>query len=445
MEECAMGLDYNRKRLADFARALRETRGASERERWPRERLERWQDERLQRLAAHAREHSPLWRERLPAGRVRLSDLPVLTKAEMMERWDDVVTDRALRRDELLEYLEGLGGDELYRGEYRVMTTSGSSGRKGLFAYDRRAWRGLLTQFLRYSDWAGIRPRVPRVRIAAIGGGSATHMTRRIADTMAFGLHNICSLPVTLPVPKLVAALNDFQPDFLNAYPSMAVLLADEQAAGRLRVELNGMSTSSELLTPEARARIESAFGVRPTDFYATTEGLWGSDCGTRKHLFEDGCIVENVDADGVPVPPGTPGTRLLVTNLFNLAQPLFRIEISDAVTIAPEPCECGRTLAALEAVDGRADDVIEVAGAPVHPLAFAFVTADPAVREFQVVQRGERITLRVALHQPANGAADRLRTQFRERLGADVAVEQVDALDRPPSGKLQIVVAERA
>ena len=440
-----MGLDYNRKRLTDVVCAMRASRSATERERWPRERLERWQDERLQRLAAHARERSPFWRERLPAGHVRLSDLPVLTKAEMMDRWDDVITDRALRRDELLAYLEGLEGDELYRGEYRVMTTSGSSGRKGLFVYDRRAWRGLLTLFFRYSEWSGIRPRVPRLRIAAIGGGAATHMTRRIADTMRVGIHNVCSLPVTLPVPKLVAALNDFRPDFLNAYPSMALLLADEQAAGRLRIDLNGMSTSSELLTPEARARIESAFGVRPVDFYATTEGLWGCDCGTHKHLFEDGCIVENVDADGNAVPPGTPGSRVLATNLFNLAQPLIRMEISDAITIAAEPCPCGRTLAALEAVDGRADDVIEVAGTAVHPLAFAFVTADPSVREFQVVQRGERITLRVALHQPANGAADRLRNQFRERLGADVAVEQVDALERPASGKLQLVVAERA
>ena len=438
-----MGLDYNRKRLTDVVRALKAARAAAERERWPRERLERHQDERLQQLAAYARERSPFWRERLPAGRVRLADLPVLTKAEMMDRWDDLVTDRALRRDELLEYLNGLGGDELYRGEYRAMTTSGSSGRKGLFVYDRRAWRGILAQFFRYSDWAGMRPRVPRMRIAAIGGGAATHMTRRVSESVAIGVHNVRSLPVTMPVPQLVSALNEFRPDFLNAYPSMAVVLADEQAAGRLRLQLSGMSTSSELLTPEARARLESVFGVRPTDLYGTTEGLWGCDCGSRMHLFEDGCIVENVDGEGNAVPPGTPGTRILVTNLFNHTQPLLRLEVGDAVTVAADPCLCGRTLAALEAVDGRADDVIRVRGESVHPLAFAFVTSDPAVREFQVVQRGERLTLRVALHQPANGAAERLRTQFRERLGTEVAIEQVDALERPPSGKLQLVVAD--
>ena len=44
------------------------------------------------------------------------------------------------------------------------------------------------------------------------------------------------SLPVTLPLAQLVEELNRFQPHFLNVYPSIAVLLAEEQLAGRLRI-----------------------------------------------------------------------------------------------------------------------------------------------------------------------------------------------------------------
>ena len=55
----------------------------------------------------------------------------------MMERFDDLVTDRRLRRDALLEWIETRTRDELFDGRYRVMTTSGSSGRKGLFVYDQ--------------------------------------------------------------------------------------------------------------------------------------------------------------------------------------------------------------------------------------------------------------------------------------------------------------------
>jgi phenylacetate-coenzyme A ligase PaaK-like adenylate-forming protein len=65
-----------------------------------------------------------------------------------------------------------------------------------------------------------------------------------------------------------------------------------------------------ELRTPEATAAIEAAFGVAPFDLYATTEGLWGSDCERRDALY----LYE--DDDGRPVPDGAPGARLLVTNL---------------------------------------------------------------------------------------------------------------------------------
>ena len=103
-------------------------------------------------LVAHARAHSPFYRE---------WDGEPLTKTTMMERFDDIVTDPRLRREALLAHVEQITSDELYLGRYRVMTTSGSSGRKGLFVYDRPEWVALMSQFLRYSEAAGSRPRFP--------------------------------------------------------------------------------------------------------------------------------------------------------------------------------------------------------------------------------------------------------------------------------------------
>ena len=78
----------------------------------------------------------------------------------------------------------------------------------------------------------------------------------------------------TLPLERLVADLNRFRPDFVNVYPSLAALLCEERQAGRLRVRLERISTSSEPLTPELRQRIEHAFGVQPFNLYGSTEGL---------------------------------------------------------------------------------------------------------------------------------------------------------------------------
>jgi hypothetical protein len=83
-----------------------------------------------------------------------------------------------------------------------------------------------------------------------------------------------------------------------------------------------------------------------------------------------------------------------------------------------------------------------------VHPLQFALVTADPDVREFQVVQQGEGLRLRVCLRDGAAEAPARLCARVGARLEElgvprpSVEVEAVEALERSPAGKLQVVVA---
>ena len=112
-----MRLEYHRRRFADVAASLRAARAAAARDRWPRERLQRFQQERLDALVRHAARHSPLYRERLrdlPDGPVALADLPIMTKAEMMDRYDDLVCDPALRRDALLDWVEALDADRLH-------------------------------------------------------------------------------------------------------------------------------------------------------------------------------------------------------------------------------------------------------------------------------------------------------------------------------------------
>jgi phenylacetate-CoA ligase len=167
-------------------------------------------------------------------------------------------------------------------------------------------------------------------------------------------------------------------------------------------------------------------------------------------HLFDDMCIVENVDDDLRPVPDGQVGSRLLVTNLFNRVQPLFRFEVTDLVAVEPEPCPCGRTLTRLRSLEGRSEDILSLGGVAVHPLQFGVVTADPDVREFQVVQKGDALRLRVALRAGCTGVEERLGERVRAELAElgvprpQVSVERVDALERSPAGKVQIVVAER-
>jgi phenylacetate-CoA ligase len=446
-------------RIAEVARGIRAMKAARERERWPHERMREHQAAAVDALVRHAAERSPFYGARFAGlvgdGRVELATLPTLDKATLMGHFDDVLCDPRLRGRDLRERL--LDEDPLL-GEHRVMASSGSTGTPSIYVYSRADWTGVLALFFRYGELCGIRPRLPRLRLAAIGAPSRSGMTRRVAESADIGLHRVLRLAATDPLPRLVEALNAFDPEALNAYPSIVGLLADEQLSGRLRISPRIVSTSSELCTAETAGRIERAFGVAPFNLYGTTEGLWGVDCDRHDgiHLFEDWCVVENVDRSGRPVAEGEPGERLLVTNLFNRTLPLIRFEVSDLVAIDSTRCACGRTLPRLRELRGRLDDVIELAGArgepvAVHPAQFSLITADPAVREFQVVQRGARIVLRLGLRDDAApGCADRVARAVAERLatlGVDrpaVETETVVAIERSAAGKLKLVVAEQ-
>jgi phenylacetate-CoA ligase len=358
---------YHRRRLADTTVALRLAWAQVGREQGPRARLDSHQQQRLETVVRHAAARSPFYRRwfaqtgALGEDPVQLQRLPVLDKSLLMEHFDELVCDPRLRRERLLDWAGLLTRDQLYLDRYRVLLTSGSSGRPGLFVYDAAGWRSIATQFLRSSSWAGLRPSLPRQRVAWLGGVTPSHISRQGAATVGIGLHRVLALPVTLPLPRLVEALNQFQPTYLNVYPSVAMWLADEQQAGRLRLSPQMLVTAAELRTPEMTRRLVDAFGVRPFDVYGTTEGLFGSECEQHQgiHLFEDTTLVENLDAEGRLVPAGQPGARLLVTNLYNLVQPLIRLEVTDLVTLDPDPCPCGRPLVRTSAIHGRSDDVL--------------------------------------------------------------------------------------
>jgi phenylacetate-CoA ligase len=279
---------------------------------------------------------------------------------------------------------------------------------------------------------------------------------------VSIGLHRVLALPVTLPLSELVEGLNRFQPTYLNVYPSVAMWLAEEQQAGRLQLSLRILVTVGELRTPEMTQRLADAFGVRPFDAYGCTEGLFGSECEHHRgiHLFEDTTLVENVNSDGQPVPDGQPGARLLVTNLYNLVQPLLRLEVTDLVTLDPDPCPCGRILVRISAIHGRSDDVLSLAARDggrvgVHPLQFALLTRDPQVREFQVVQHGPTLRVLIVPSHAAAAGNDGLEARLgqavtQQLLGLGVQdpqiiVERRQQLPRSVGGKLKLVIADPA
>ncbi|MGY1625125.1 phenylacetate--CoA ligase family protein [Geodermatophilus sp. SYSU D00965] len=421
------------------------------RDRWTRARVLDLQRRRLRALLTHAAARSPYYREVLgPTAADRpLADLPVLTKATLMAEFDAIVCDQRLRRADLEAHLAGEDPGTSYLGEFRVATTSGTTGRRAVVVFtesEAATWRAVTE---RAGRRAGMRPGQ---RVAAVGSPSPAHLTRQVLAPPGAP----ASLTAATPLPRLVAGLDALQPEVLICPAGLGGLLADEQLAGRLHLAPRSVAFGSEALTPELRRRVRAAWGVEPVGMYAATEAPVIAS-STPEHpeleVAEDVVVVEVVDEDHRPVPPGEPGATVLVTNLVDRAQPLVRYELTDAVTESPRPNPAGRPWRCLASVDGRTADILHLPGpdggrVPVHPSVLGSAVAPfPEVGQYAFVSDAGGLHAEVVL---APGAAADLPERLRAALVAAVTttgalplpvdVRPVPALTRDPGTKFRLV-----
>ena len=344
-----------------------------------------------------------------------------------------------------------------YLGEFQVFSTSGASGLRGLFVYGPRDWEIAIAHTMRAVARTGARPGE---RAVGIGAPPGVHMSQRIYAALGSGAA-VPELSALTPLPETVDALNAFLPEILIAYPSVAVLLAAEQRAGRLAIAPRIMAFGSEPLTAEMRERIREAWGIDPGEYYATTEAPTLAS-STPQHpraleLFEDQFVVEIVDEHDRPVPPGTAGAKVLVTNLENRTLPLIRYELSDRVTESPEPNPAGRPYRHLASIDGRTADTLTFPArsggtVDVLPLRIGAPFAGlPQVRQFQVVHEPAGLEVRLVLDPdaaPDTPAIVRAAVLgVLEEAGAvppAVVVTPVAELEREPgpAAKLKLIVS---
>src|SRR6185295_4534077 len=69
-----------------------------------------------------------------------LALLPVMTKADLMEHFDEIVTDDRLRLHLDENHLDNLSADAYVFDRYHAVTTGGSSGRRAVMVFDWDAW-----------------------------------------------------------------------------------------------------------------------------------------------------------------------------------------------------------------------------------------------------------------------------------------------------------------
>jgi phenylacetate-CoA ligase len=419
--------------------------------RWDARRLAAERERRLRELLVHAADRSPFWRERLAGHDLAnfteadLPSLPILTKAEMMEEFDRLVTVPGLTRARVQQHLDQLSGDGYLDDEYRAIITSGYVENPSLHVY---GWDAFVTFVMQGSRWTGRRGEDPDAVLAQCFSGSPKHESGIFYAFSTFesgGPTSHC-FDATLPLDEIVDGLNNARPAVtaLQGWPSLIWELAVEAMQGRLTIKPTWVSVAGEICTPPVREAVRSAWGVEASEFWGCSEGTYAFPCGVGEgmHVADDLVILEPADADGNVVPYGQPADRMLLTNLFNLDQPLIRYDMTDAVTISDDPCPCGCAHRRITSVNGRINGAFEYEGGARVPRAALeqTVLAAPGVANFFVgkTQRGVDVSV------VTDGSCDieRLQTELIDVLRrhggpeSDVVVHHVGSIERLTRGK---------
>ena len=437
------------------------------------EMLETRQQERLNELVKFARANSRFYAEKyrgLPENITDVRLLPPVTKVELMEHFDDVVTDPFIRKAHVSQYIADMGNiGKPYLGKYMIWTTSGTTGTPGIFLEDKN-WDAVITavNVLRMGgEWYTMD--VIRGMLKA-GGNSASvfagnghflgvTMLERQRNSNSSRRKHIRLIPVTLPIHEIVKQLNELQPAMFSGYASALGLLAQEQLEGRLNIHPSIVISSAEPLSDDNRELIQKAFGVPPRNNYGCSEaGVIGYECNHGKmHINADWIIFEPVDANHNPVPAGQLSDRTLITNLANRVMPIIRYELGDRVKLLPEKCDCGITLPIVN-LEGRTDEILRFKSLngqliPVLPLAlWSVIKETPGVLKFQAIQIAPdqlKIRLEAKLAEECEAVWKRVYGNLRNYLtqqGLDnVSIVPTDEppMRDPKSGKFRNVWAE--
>lgn len=364
-----------------------------------REKMAKLQKKRLEKLVNHARKNSPYFKE-LYKGVGRdfdLKDLPTTNKVEMMDNFDEWLTDSAVTMSRIEEFTKDIDNvGRMIDDKYLVFKTSGSTGNPATILYDKQnidvdSAVAAFRTFAREEDYKAFMDNGKTTAgvFANYGFYLACGMSRYLQLKMPRKKNKI-TVDVNAPEDQIIKELNAFKPAMLSGYPSNLALLA---GFDELTIKPQVVITGGELLTDEIRKKLTDKFDCYVQTHYSCTEaGEIACECSEKHlHINEDWVIVEPVDKDNNPVGYGVRSDKVLITNLSNFIQPFIRYELTDRIIVHNEKCKCGKNTCWLE-IEGRTDDILEFEnGVLIAPMSFYKILEEiEGVTRFQLVQRSK-------------------------------------------------------
>lgn len=372
---------------------------------------------RAEELLAYAARRVPWWREavgRAP-GAWSPERLPAMDRALVSERFDDLVADRAVGREEAVARYRRRP-ETPWRDGIRVFVSAGAHGEPVPLLYDEEAWRSYLRAIRAALAAAGAPPDGT---LALVGTDDPAHTLWRLQELAPPG--RAVAIGLQEGVERACERLEALRPDAVYGIASAIELVAERHP----QIAPVAVLTCTDALGPAGRTTIRQAFGVDPLVSYGLTEtGLVAAQCrrGGAMHASEESLLLEH------------DGGSTYATNLANRIQPMLRFRLPERPTVTWERCACGGSPMRLRLTGGRTASVWRVPGAnggtvALHPIVLRSAL-DPLVLPRLPSVRWDGQILQVShVEDDAAEISGRLRRAL-QRAGADPEVLAVSPAD---------------
>ena len=290
-------------------------------------------------------------------------DFPILNKSLFMSHFDDINTvniklenalEVALKSESSRDFSPTISG-------ITVGLSSGTSGNRGVFLAsekERAYWVALILDRV-----VGFSFKKRSVAFFLRANSNIYDSVK--SKTLLFQFFDLLN-----PIEEHIHRLNALQPTILVAQPSMLIELAQCINENKLRIAPTKIISVAEVLTPEDKNYLEKVFKQTIHQVYQCTEGFLASSCkfGTL-HFNEDFLIIEKkyIGRDAIhrvsletedAMNRGSTRFYPIITDLKRTSQPIVRYELNDII-IPKDYCLCGSKFQAIQAIEGRADDIL--------------------------------------------------------------------------------------
>lgn len=381
--------------------------------------LRELQTDRLKQTVERAYENVPFYRTALDEAGVAPSDIDSVDDISQLP-----MTTKEDFRDEYPDGLFAVPGDEIRR----IHASSGTTGKPKIVSYteaDLDVWSEVVARSLHASGVAAGDTVQNAYGYGLFTGGLGLH----------YGIEELDATVIPIgggQTQRQIEMLQDLESDVLSCTPSYALYVAEtaeEMGVDPTELNLSTVIFGAEPCTEPMRAEIEARLDVTGIDIYGLSEIIGpgvSNECHEAQdglHIWEDHFLPEVVDpATGEPLPEGEEG-ELVLTTLTKEAVPVLRYRTGDLTTLTYDECPCGRTMARMDNVTGRTDDLLIVRGVNLYPseiesVVLEFDDVAPYYRiDLDRENELDTMKLSVELEEDFDGNRSETREAIRTRL----------------------------